>query len=94
MPDDWRPKSDKSTDYRVGPHLAQNATIELTVNAKTARQKVYNVVGTIYGNEEPDHWVLIGNHRDAIAFGGADPVSGTAAMMEVSRAVGELVRKG
>jgi N-acetylated-alpha-linked acidic dipeptidase len=36
----------------------------------------------------------MGNHRDAWAFGGIDPSSGTASMMELSRALGEMKKKG
>ena len=41
-----------------------------------------------------DHPVLLGNHRDAYTFGGNDPNSGTAALMEVVRAVGVLRASG
>ena len=33
----------------------------------------------------------MGNHRDAWVFGGVDPSSGTAVMMEASRGIGELL---
>ena len=42
----------------------------------------------------PDRYVLIGNHRDAWVFGAADPSSGTAAMLEISRVMGKLVKSG
>jgi len=42
----------------------------------------------------PDEWVLVGNHRDAWVFGGVDPSSGTASMMELTRALGELKQSG
>jgi len=38
--------------------------------------------------------VLLGNHRDAWVFGAADASSGTAAMMELSRVLGEQLKKG
>ena len=34
----------------------------------------------------------MGNHRDAWVDGAVDPSSGTAVMMEVARALGELVK--
>jgi len=37
---------------------------------------------------------MLGNHRDAWVFGAADPSSGTAAMMELSRVLGEQLKKG
>ena len=54
----------------------------------------YNVHGVIEGATEPDRYVLLGNHRDAWVFGAADPSSGTAAMMEVSRSMGVLLKQG
>ena len=41
-----------------------------------------------------DHPVLLGNHRDAWTFGGNDPSSGTATLMEVVQAVGMLRASG
>ena len=38
--------------------------------------------------------MLLGNHRDAWVFGAIDPSSGTAAMMELSRVFGSMVKKG
>ena len=31
---------------------------------------------------------MFGNHRDAWTFGGSDPSSGTATMMEIVRSIG------
>jgi len=36
----------------------------------------------------------MGNHRDAWVFGGVDPSSGTASMMELTRGLGQLLRQG
>ena len=38
--------------------------------------------------------MTLGNHRDAWVFGAADASSGTAAMMELSRVLGEQLKKG
>ena len=37
---------------------------------------------------------MLGNHRDAWVFGALDPSSGTAAMMEISRAFGAMLKTG
>jgi N-acetylated-alpha-linked acidic dipeptidase len=37
---------------------------------------------------------VLGNHRDAWVFGGVDPSSGTASMMELTRALGQLKQHG
>ena len=37
---------------------------------------------------------MIGNHRDGWVYGAADASSGTAAMMEVSRVLGQQLKEG
>ncbi len=37
-----------------------------------------------------DRYVLVGNHHDAWIFGGIDPSSGTAALLEMARAFGKM----
>ena len=39
-------------------------------------------------------YVMVGNHRDAWGFGAMDPSSGTAAMLEVARVLGEKLKTG
>ena len=57
--------------------------------------KPYTVVeARLRGSELPDEWVLVGNHRDAWVYGGVDPVSGTASMMELTRSLGALKQRG
>ena len=41
-----------------------------------------------------DRLVLLGNHRDAWVFGGIDPSSGTACMMEIAKALGKKYVQG
>ena len=65
--------------------------MRLEVNNQFVTLPAYNVIGTILGKEEPDRLVLMGNHRDAWVFGGVDPSSGSAVMMEVSRGLGKLL---
>jgi N-acetylated-alpha-linked acidic dipeptidase len=57
-------------------------------------RSIWNVVGRLRGAERPDEWVVLGNHRDAWVFGGVDPSSGSASLMETARAFGELKRSG
>ena len=58
------------------------------------RRPIYNVLGSITGLEQPEKSIIVGNHHDAWCFGGADPGSGTAVMLEVVRIFGELRRAG
>ncbi|PNT72817.1 hypothetical protein BRADI_2g49361v3 [Brachypodium distachyon] len=45
--------------------------------------RIENVFAVTEGAEEPDRYVILGNHRDAWTFGAADPNRGTAAMIEI-----------
>ncbi|KAI8343706.1 hypothetical protein BC941DRAFT_509113 [Chlamydoabsidia padenii] len=55
---------------------------------------VWNVIGRIDGTEEPDRVILLGNHRDAWSYGGADPSSGSASLLELVRIFGVLMESG
>lgn len=80
----------KGITYKYGGKLINDQS--LTVNVYNYRDKrtTYNVVGVIEGETEPDRYVIIGNHRDAWVFGAIDPTSGTACLLEISRALQEL----
>jgi N-acetylated-alpha-linked acidic dipeptidase len=66
----------------------------LKIEMDNGLQPYYVVEGRIHGAELPDEWVVLGNHRDAWVFGGVDPSSGTASMMEMTRALGQLAKSG
>src|SRR2546428_4734579 len=55
---------------------------------------IWTVTGRITGTTFPDQLVIAGNHRDAWVYGGFDPASGTASMMELARSLGALARQG
>ena len=85
--------------YHTGPGYEENTTksnqhVSMKVHNTLEVQTIYNVIGTIDGSEEPDRYVLLGNHRDAWVFGGADPSSGTACLIEIVRAFGTLLASG
>ncbi len=68
--------------------------VHVHVDMDTSIRPYMVVEARIRGSELPDQWVLVGNHRDAWVYGGVDPVSGTAAMLELTRALGQLKRSG
>jgi N-acetylated-alpha-linked acidic dipeptidase len=76
--------------YRMGGDAKVHVKIEMDNSVKPN----YVVEARIRGSELPDEWVVLGNHRDAWEFGGVDPSSGTASMLEVTRALGELAKQG
>ena len=68
--------------------------VHVQVDMDTSMQPYTVVEARIRGSELPDEWVLLGNHRDAWVYGAVDPSSGTASMMELTRALGELKQRG
>lgn len=81
--------------YRIGPGFTdQNLKTKLHVNTYNKRVNTSSVFAYINGSVEPDRYVLLGNHRDAWVFGGVDPTSSTAVIMEVSRVLAEIVKEG
>jgi N-acetylated-alpha-linked acidic dipeptidase len=76
--------------YRFTGAVVVHVHVEMDTSVKP-----YTVVeARIRGSELPNEWVLVGNHRDAWVYGGVDPVSGTAAMLELTRSLGEMKRRG
>ena len=54
-------------------------------------REIQNVVGYIKGADEPDKYVILGNHFDAWVYGSIDPNSGTAILAEVARAMAQTI---
>ncbi|MBX2943543.1 MAG: M28 family peptidase [Cyclobacteriaceae bacterium] len=69
-------------------------TVRVNVAQKMEIQRVYNVVGTLVGTENPDQWVIAGSHYDAWDFGANDPNSGTAMLLALSESLGKLSQAG
>ena len=77
--------------YRAGPGPAE---VELDVEMDSGLKAISNVVARLEGADEADRWILLGTHHDAWTFGGADPGSSAAVILEVARVLGELRRTG
>lgn len=90
-PKEWRGELE-SFDYSIGPN--PDAQLNLFSNQTFNITPLWNVYGEIEG-ENKNEVVIIGNHRDAWVKGGAgDPNSGSAALIEVARALGALKKSG
>ncbi|KAF2350347.1 PA domain, partial [Trinorchestia longiramus] len=70
--------------YRLGP-TDPSYVVNMDVHTHNVPAVIHDVIGVIEGAEEPDRYVMLGNHRDAWVFGAIDPSSGTAAMVELAR---------
>jgi len=77
--------------YHVGPGPAK---VHLKVLSDWRQKPVYDVIAKIRGAEQPDLWIIRGNHHDAWVFGAADPFSGHVALMAEAKAIGKLVKDG
>ena len=93
-PRDWNGQ-DWQGGLPIQYHLGgERVKVHLKIEMDNGTQPYYVVEGRIRGAELPDEWVVLGNHRDAWVFGGVDPSSGTASMMEMTRALGQLAKNG
>jgi N-acetylated-alpha-linked acidic dipeptidase len=88
-PPDWQ--GGLPIEYHLG---GEQARVHLKIRMDNSIKPYYVVEARIRGAESPDEWVVLGNHRDAWVYGGVDPSSGTASMMEMTRAFGQLLKNG
>ncbi|KAI1130255.1 N-acetylated-alpha-linked acidic dipeptidase-like protein 2 [Nemania abortiva] len=81
-----------NVSYSTGP--APGTTISMSNLMENVYTDIWDSIGIINGTN-PDETIVIGNHRDAWIVGGAaDPNSGTAIIVELSRAFGKLLAQG
>uniref|UniRef100_A0A0E0D810 glutamate carboxypeptidase II n=1 Tax=Oryza meridionalis TaxID=40149 RepID=A0A0E0D810_9ORYZ len=55
---------------------------------------IQDIFAIIKGYEEPDRYVILGNHRDAWTYGAVDPNSGTSALLDIARRLGIMLQSG
>ena len=77
--------------YHVGPGPAK---VHLKLAFNWDLKPVNDVIARIAGSEQPDQWVVRGNHHDAWVNGAEDPTSAMVVLLEEARAIGELVKQG
>ena len=88
-PDSWQ--GGLPLKYRLG---GKRVVVHLKVDMDNSTRPYYVTEARIRGSESPDQWVILGNHRDAWVYGAVDPSSGTAAMLELTRNLGQLLQQG
>ncbi|XP_044194832.1 transferrin receptor 1b [Thunnus albacares] len=79
----------RSRSYSLGG--SKNVTVE--VNNVLVNREIHNVFGVIKGFIDPDRYVVLGAQRDAWGKGYAKATVGTSILMELARAVHEMVKK-
>ncbi|KAK9170218.1 hypothetical protein Syun_002358 [Stephania yunnanensis] len=85
-PPEWR--------WKVGGLGAGPTMVNFSYQGENKVAKIHNIFAEIRGREEPDRYVLLGNHRDAWTYGAVDPNSGTAALLDIARRYALLMSKG
>ena len=90
-PEDWQ-GGIEGVRYRIegGPALV----VRVRVNQSKALTRAVNVVGTLRGTEFPNEWFVLGAHYDPWGFGAIDPNGGTAMLLILAEALGELAAAG
>ncbi len=76
--------------YRLGP----GASARVDVQMDDGLRPITNVVAYVRGAVTPERTVMLGTHHDAWTFGGVDPGTGAAALLEVGRVLGTMQRNG
>lgn len=97
-PPDWQGASSCTYNYG-GPGFKatsdfHDSDVKMDIYNYEEVRSSANVMGVIRGSVEPDRYVIYGNHRDSWVHGAIDPSSGTAAMLELTRVLGKLVKQG
>ncbi len=77
--------------YHFGPGPAK---VHLKLTFNWDQKPVLDVIAMMKGSEEPDVWIIRGNHYDGWVNGADDPISGQSALLEEARAFGELAKQG
>jgi N-acetylated-alpha-linked acidic dipeptidase len=88
-PEEWR--GALPITYRVGPGATK---VHLKLAFNWDLKPLYDVIVKIPGAEQPDQWIVRGNHHDGWVNGAEDPVSGANALMEEARGLSELLKQG
>ena len=84
VPQDWH------GGFEMVERVGGNESVHLAIKMERKLVTIWDVVGTMEGAKKPHEFVVIGSHRDAMAFGAIDPGSGTTVMMQDADAFKKL----
>ncbi|KAL6808889.1 Zn-dependent exopeptidase [Trichoderma sp. SZMC 28013] len=93
VPDAWKGGVPEVGEWWTGNESSPVVRL-LNEQDENEKQPIWNVYGKIIGMETSAKSIILGNHRDAWAFGATDPHTGTAIMIELARIFGDLVDRG
>ncbi|KAL4660155.1 transferrin receptor protein 1 [Arapaima gigas] len=89
IPTIWEEGRLNGVTYKLGD---VNDTVIVEVNNVLMEKKIHNVFGVIKGFVDPDRYVVIGAQRDSWGPGFARATVGTSLLMELARALSEMVK--
>ncbi|XP_073005276.1 probable glutamate carboxypeptidase VP8 isoform X1 [Typha latifolia] len=90
VPHDWRAGLEMEVNG-VGPGPA---LVNFTYQEDRKLATIKDIFAAIRGHEEPDKYIILGNHRDAWTYGAVDPNSGTSVLLEIARRFGIMLHSG
>ncbi|KAK0767064.1 hypothetical protein N5P37_000797 [Trichoderma harzianum] len=93
VPDAWKGGVPEVSEWWTGNESSPVVRLQ-NEQDENEKQPIWNVYGKIIGMETSAKSIILGNHRDAWAFGATDPHTGTAIMIELARIFGDLVDRG
>uniref|UniRef100_A0A8C9U3X0 Transferrin receptor protein 1 n=1 Tax=Scleropages formosus TaxID=113540 RepID=A0A8C9U3X0_SCLFO len=73
---------------------SEKDVITVEVNNVLVEKRIHNVFGVIKGFMDPDRYVVIGAQRDSWGPGYAKSTVGTCVLMELARAITEMLKRG
>jgi N-acetylated-alpha-linked acidic dipeptidase len=88
-PQSWR--GSLPITYHIGPGPAQ---VHMAISSEWSLKPLYDVIAKIRGSDNPEQWVVRGNHRDGWVYGAWDPLSGHVTMLAEAKAIGTLLKSG
>lgn len=75
-------------------HIDGKVRVKMRVKMKNELRKIYNVIGTLRGEQLPEEWILAGCHYDAWTFGAKDPTGGAILLLEAARLLSTAQKEG
>ena len=88
-PQSWR--GSLPITYHIGAGPAQ---VHMLISSDWGLKPLYDVIAKVRGSDDPEQWVVRGNHRDGWVYGAWDPLSGHIAMLAEAKAIGTLLKSG
>ncbi|XP_075526648.1 N-acetylated-alpha-linked acidic dipeptidase 2-like [Dermacentor variabilis] len=87
-------KGGLNATYKAGPLFPEGRKVSMSVSSKRVTRLVKSVLGVVKGSGETDRFVITGAHHDSWGYGAVEPSSATAALLELGRALGNLIKRG